>query len=85
VNEVIPYQAGRGARDWGRKWQAAQALREKRFDCGLLLVNSFDSALVLWLARVPRRIGYSRDGRAFLLTDAVPPPRPGETPRHEPG
>jgi lipopolysaccharide heptosyltransferase II len=39
-----------------------------------LLPNSFRSALVPFLARVPERIGYATDGRAGLLTRALPPP-----------
>jgi len=43
-----------------------------RFDAGLLLPNSFDSALIFYLARLNRRIGYSRDLRRPLLTDPAP-------------
>jgi heptosyltransferase-2 len=39
-----------------------------------LLPNSFRSALVPFLARVPERIGYATDGRAALLTRTLPPP-----------
>jgi heptosyltransferase-2 len=39
-----------------------------RFDLGLLLPNSFGSALVLWRAGVPERWGYATDGRGPLLT-----------------
>ncbi len=39
-----------------------------------LLPNSFRAALVPFLAGVPERIGYSSDGRAPLLTRALPPP-----------
>lgn len=39
-----------------------------------LLPNSFRSALVPFLAGVPERIGYATDGRASLLTLALPPP-----------
>jgi heptosyltransferase-2 len=49
----------------------------------VLLQNAFDAALIAWMARIPRRIGYDRDGRGMLLTDAVPVPRPGEIPPHE--
>jgi len=63
--------------------RAAAELRRRRFDCALLLPNAFDAALVAWLARIPRRIGYARDGRGFLLTDPIPAPRPGEIPPHQ--
>lgn len=43
---------------------------------GILLPNSFRSACELWkLAGVGRRVGFGRDGRGFLLTDRLLPPR----------
>ena len=47
---------------------AVKAIRKGRFDAGLLLTNSFVSALVFFLAGIPQRWGYARDGRGFLLT-----------------
>ncbi len=75
ANEVIPYDTTR--------WRIARILRARRFDCAILLQNAFDAALIAWLARIPVRIGYNRDGRRLLLTHAVPTPKPGEIPRHE--
>jgi heptosyltransferase-2 len=66
-----------------RRRELARTLRGQRFDCALLLPNAFAAALMVWLARIPHRIGYSRDGRAALLTEAVRPPEPGEVPAHE--
>ena len=63
--------------------RAAADLRRGNFDCAILLPNSFDAALTAWLARIPRRIGYRRDARGWLLTEAIPPPEPGEIPRHQ--
>ena len=65
------------------KSRLAAELRARHFDCALLLPNSFDSALITWLARIPRRIGYTRDGRRWLLTDPIETPAPGSIPRHE--
>src|SRR5690606_19689918 len=50
-------------------------LRRDRFDLAVLLTNSFRSGLVARLAGIPRRLGYARDGRSWLLTDRVSPPR----------
>jgi heptosyltransferase-2 len=63
--------------------ETAAVLRRENFDFAILLPNSFDAALVAWMARIPRRIGYRRDGRGWLLTEAISPPEPGEIPRHE--
>lgn len=48
-----------------------------RFDTALLLPNSFRAAWIAWLARIPRRIGYDRDKRGWLLSDRVACPMPG--------
>lgn len=52
-------------------------LRAGRFDAAVLLPNSFKAALLTKVAKIPRRIGYDRDGRGFLLTDKLLPERIG--------
>jgi len=47
---------------------AASRLRKMDFDLGILLEDSFSSALLLYLARIPQRWGYDREGRGFMLT-----------------
>ncbi len=83
VARVIPYIAPPGFHAFGAKWNTAGLLRREKFDCAILLQNAFEAAIVAWLARIPRRIGYDRDGRGPLLTDAIPVPRSSEVPRHE--
>lgn len=83
VHRVIPYIAAPGFHGLGPKLGVAHALRREGFDCAILLQNAFEAAAIAWLARIPRRVGYDRDGRRTLLTDAIPVPRPGEIPRHE--
>jgi heptosyltransferase-2 len=78
-NSLIPYTA----RSWGEKWAAARELRGRHFDTAILLQNAFEAAAIAYLGSIPERIGYARDGRGFLLTRAIPLPKPGETPRHE--
>ena len=72
-DELIEYTAGKGFGSWQAKWEATRLLREKRFDAAVILPNSFDSALVCWLARIPVRVGYSRDARGLLLNPAIAP------------
>ncbi len=75
ADEVIQYDRGR--------WATARLLRPRRFDCAILLQNAFEAALIAWLARIPARIGYNRDGRRLLLTRAIAPPQRGEIPPHQ--
>jgi len=83
INRVIRYHAPGGLRGWGAKWRLARGLRRERFDCAILLQNAFEAALLVWLAGIPKRIGFDRDGRGWLLTDPVAVPKPGDIPRHE--
>src|SRR5271156_3214631 len=64
-------------------WRTGHELRVRRFDCAILLQNAFEAAWIAWLAKIPTRIGYKRDGRQLLLTRAVDVPKPGEIPRHQ--
>lgn len=53
---------------------AGRQIRRGRFHAALLLTNSFSTALATWLGMVPRRVGFDRDGRGLLLTDALRAP-----------
>jgi heptosyltransferase-2 len=55
--------------------RVASLLRKNRHDAALLLPNSFATALTVWLARIPRRVGYARDGRGPLLTRKLHAPK----------
>jgi heptosyltransferase-2 len=60
----------------GPKFVAAK-VRPRRYDCAVLLTNSFSTALTVRIAGIPRRIGYDRDARGLLLTDRLPALRRG--------
>lgn len=53
--------------------QSANSLKEEGFQVGLLLTNSFSSALLFFMAGIPQRWGYAADGRHILLTKGVRP------------
>ncbi len=53
----------------------ARRLRAVRADIAILLTNSFRSGLLARLGRARRRVGYARDGRTWLLTDRLVPPK----------
>jgi heptosyltransferase-2 len=79
IDRVIPYTA----KSFAEKRAFAKSLRRERFDGAILLQNAFDAALMAWMAGIPERIGYRRDGRGILLTRAIEVPEPGDIPRHE--
>src|SRR5262249_30164374 len=63
--------------DWTR---TTRAIRSSGFDLALLLPNSFESALMMFLSRVPNRVGYATDGRGWMLTNSIAPAGDG---RHQ--
>ena len=70
VNEVLTFAAHESLRAVGGK------LRAGDFELALVLPNSPRSALEVFLARIPQRIGYARPWRNWLLTQTVAT-RPG--------
>lgn len=79
VAEVIdfPFQHG------GLQWQARRALAAQlrgRFDNAYVLPNSLKSALLPFLARIPRRVGYVGESRLVLLNQRLANPPKGQRP-----
>jgi heptosyltransferase-2 len=82
-DELIAYDPNSTHAGLAGREKLVADLRAMKFDIALLLQNAFDAAWLAWRAGIPERIGYARDGRALLLTKAIPVPRPGEIPAHE--
>lgn len=57
------------------KFRLARSLSKMNFDRVILFKNSFSIAFTVFLARIPHRTGYARDGRSFMLTDKIIPPK----------
>ena len=51
----------------------ARMLKPYKFTHAILFKNSFGSGLATFLAAIPVRVGYARQGRHFLLTDRLYP------------
>jgi lipopolysaccharide heptosyltransferase II len=66
VDEVLPIP--------GRALFKTQRIlnRQAPFDVAILFPNSFRAALEVWLARVPRRVGFRGHRRSWLLNQIVP-------------
>jgi heptosyltransferase-2 len=48
--------------------KTSSRIKKMDFDLGILLEDSFASALLFYLARIPERWGYDRENRGFMLT-----------------
>jgi lipopolysaccharide heptosyltransferase II len=65
-------------------WAAARLLRRaKPFDVGIVFPNSLRVALELWLAGIPRRVGYAGHHRRWLLNQVVRKPERIGPPPHQ--
>jgi heptosyltransferase-2 len=70
VRSVVPASFAHGRLALLARWRLARRLRRQSYDLAILLPNSVKSALVPFLAGIPERVGYAREGRSILLTEA---------------
>ena len=75
IDEVIPYSVASGLGGFNDRRRIVGEIRSRHFDLAVLMPNSFDSALWVTAAGVPRRAGYSVDARGAMLTHKAAPPR----------
>lgn len=73
VDRVITFDRNGAHRGIRGRLRLAATLRKEAFDAVIILPNSFDSALVPWLAGIPVRLGKNSDGRGFMLTGRYSP------------
>src|SRR6267142_4575446 len=66
LNSVLTFAASETV------WSIARRLREQNFNTALVLSNSPRSALEVWLAKIPQRIGYACLWRNWFLTQVAP-------------
>lgn len=66
LDAVLSFVPGESA------WSVARRLRREGFDTALVLPNSPRSALEVWLASIPQRVGYARPWRNWFLSQKVP-------------
>jgi len=83
ADRLIPYDPRGEHRGWQGRERLARELRAERFDLAILFQNAFDAAWLAWRAGIAQRVGYARDGRSLLLTQAIAVPQAGEIPAHE--
>jgi heptosyltransferase-2 len=67
IEEVVATTLAHGKLAFAARWRLARTLRARRYDEAIVLPNSWKSALVPWLAGIPRRVGFLGEARYGLL------------------
>ena len=73
VDRVITFDRNGAHKGIAGRFRLAAQLRKQAFDAAIILPNSFESALIPWLAGIPVRLGKTGDGRGFMLTGSYHP------------
>jgi heptosyltransferase II len=73
VDEVLRYRLQSGLAGVGDRRRIIAEVRAARFELAIVFPKSFESALWVALAGVPRRAGLATQGRGVLLTDRAWP------------
>lgn len=69
VRAAIDMPVGHGALALKVRKAVAQELKAKAYDWAIVLPNSLKSALIPWLAKIPKRTGWKGEMRYGLLND----------------
>lgn len=85
VDRVITLDESAGRSGWRALWRNGAVLRPHQFQLGFCLPPSFGAAAMLWLAKIPRRVGHASDRRRFFLTDSIPYAPNGKRPHRSEG
>jgi heptosyltransferase-2 len=70
VGRILDAPAAHGEFGLRARYAFGRALREQRYTHAYVLPNTWKSALVPYIARIPVRVGYVGEARYGLLTDA---------------
>ena len=71
VDEVIATPFRHGPLQLGARWRLGRELHGRGYDKAMVLPNTWKSALVPFLARIPQRVGYVGEMRYGLLTSRL--------------
>jgi len=69
VDQLINMPIGHGRLDLSMRKQIAQNLKQNNYDQAIILPGSLKSALIPWLAGIPKRTGWRGEFRYGLLND----------------
>jgi heptosyltransferase-2 len=80
IDRIVASPFAHGRFDWGGRRALARTLARNGYTRAFVLPNSWKSALIPWLAGIPRRTGYVGEARWGLLND-IRRLRPKDLPR----
>ncbi len=69
VRDGIASETGHGELGFGKRRRIAKSLRDKAYDRAIVMPRSFKSALIPWIAGIPRRTGFRGEARFGLIND----------------
>lgn len=72
INELIVFDKKGAEKGIISFWRLLRRLRDGNFDLAILPHRSFKSALLVWLAGIPRRVGFDRSQGRIFLNEIVP-------------
>lgn len=79
VADVIEFPFAHGGLQWRKRWHLARQLKGQ-FEVAYVCPNSLKSALLPFLAGIPKRVGYLGEARYGLLTQRLANPVRGQRP-----
>lgn len=74
VSRAVALPVKHGELALGVRWRIARALRAAAYDQAIVVKRTFKSALIPWLAAIPRRTGVRGEARYGLINDVRRPP-----------
>jgi heptosyltransferase-2 len=72
INRVVIFDKRGQQRGPAALWKLAKSLQREHYDVALVPHRSLRSALLVWLARIPQRLGFDRSAGAWFFTRRVP-------------
>ena len=69
VRDGIASETGHGELGFGKRRRIAKSLSGKGYDRAIVMPRSFKSALIPWIAGIPRRTGFRGEARFGLIND----------------
>lgn len=69
INQALAMPVGHGQLQLGTRYQIAKQLQKNNYQQAIILPNSFKSALIPFMAKIPIRTGWKRELRGILLSD----------------